>query len=89
MIIEQLDNLNIPELPKLTNGFIVIQEPAWNTLTQYVQTQSETINSLINVLDTVVRKHSMDAKRITTEFQTINKELSDIAQALEGEFNDD
>lgn len=89
MVVNQLDKVNVPELPKLTNGFVVVQEPAWNTLIQYVQMQSDTINRLIDVLDKVIAKHSSDAVRITDEFSKINKELSDIAQALEGEFNDD
>lgn len=88
MYIRNLDEVKIPSLPKLTNGFVVVQEPAWNTLIEYVQKQTDTINAIIELLKSSTDLNNKNNKRLQDEIETIAKEVSDIASALEGAYED-
>ena len=84
-----LSELKVPELPKLTNGFVVVQEAAWNHLVKYVQCQTETINALIITVESINKLHALTNEKHNFDISKIQSELSDIAKALEGEFVDE
>ena len=89
MITEKLEDLKIPQLPKLTNGFVVVQEAAWDNLLKYVQAQTDIINTVSESLKNLNELHGLHYKLTTEKLKLVEDELSDIAKALEGAFEDE
>jgi hypothetical protein len=84
-----LDNLNLPELPELTAGYLVVREDAWKTLTDYVNRQTSTINALITTVKSLAKLHDIRADATKVDISTLSAEVAAIARALEGAYIDE
>lgn len=84
-----VDNLKLPELPKLTNGFVIVQEEAWNTLINYINTQTDFLNNLNLNISVFRQQCELYNQNASASIEELKSELTDIAKALEGVYEDE
>lgn len=87
--VKPMKHLQLPNLPKLSAGYLVIQQEAWEQVTQYIGAQTSTINALIDVVESLAKLHDIRAKVTSDNVSRLNSEVAEIAQALEGAYTDE
>lgn len=86
---DRLDNFQIPKLPSLKGGCIIVPEQAWNMLTDYVNAQTSTINALTEAVNSLAKLHDIQTGSTNKQIKNLNDEVAEIAQALEGAYTDE
>ena len=87
--VDTVPPLQLPDLPKLSGGYLIIQQEAWNEITAYISAQTSTINSLIDAVKSLAKLHDLRAQDTSEKLKKLNSEVADIAKALEGAYTDD
>lgn len=87
--IKHVEHLNLPNLPELSAGYLVIQKEAWRTLTGYIEAQTSTINALIDTVESLAKLHDIRAEATSKTVSRLNFEVAEIARALEGAYEDE
>lgn len=80
--------VHIPELPKLSAGYLVLREDAWNILLNYIAAQSSTINALADTVTQLQSLLDLRYNNLKHADTVLESKLTVIAQALEGELTD-
>ena len=88
-MVNKVDDLRLPEMPELTAGYLVVQKEAWSILTSYVKAQTSTINSLIELTESLANLQDVQFKALKEQINTLSSEIADIAKALEGAYVDE
>lgn len=86
---EKIPKLSFPELPTLQSGEVVITKQTWSALIKYINALTSTTNALINAIETSVKLQDMRDIRTSNQIKTLQSEIAQIAQALEGAYVDE
>lgn len=86
---DKLNKFQIAKLPSLKGGCIIVTEEAWNTLTSYINAQTSTINALTDSVNSLAKLHDIQTGSTNRQINTLNNEVAEIAQALEGAYSDE
>lgn len=79
----------MPALPELPAGQLIVQRTTWSRLLNYVIAQTSTINALTQALQELSNLHDTQFTNIQERVNRLDSELSEIAQALEGVYEND
>lgn len=82
-----LEPVQLPELPKLNAGYVVVQNAAWKTLIDYVNAQTSTINALARTVSALSNLMALNKAGADIHLKTLSSEISEIAKALEGAYD--
>jgi hypothetical protein len=85
---DTVKNLNLPTMPKLHNDYVVVREDAWNTLLAYVSEQTKVINSLSRAVESLHALSVTQYNNQQREIKLLASEISVIAKALGGAYED-
>ena len=80
----EIENLKIPPLPKLNAGYVAVSEDVLTQLVNYVNAQTSTINTLIELVKSL---ENLDDKRYAAHiknYEALNSKVQHLALALGG-----
>lgn len=80
----EINPLKLPNLPNLNAGYVAVQQTVLNEIIGYINEQSSTINSLIELVRSL---EELDTKRYSAHiknYEVLNSKVQQLALALGG-----
>lgn len=84
-----LSTLQIPDTHLLKESCRIVPDAAWQSLVNYILTQTSTINSVLNTIENMSRLQDNRYIKLCKDIETLATATSEIAQALEGVYSDE
>lgn len=80
----EIETLKLPELPKLNAGYVTVSEKVLSQLIEYINSQTSTINSLINLVASLEKLDDNRYKAHIKNYEKLTAKVQQLALALGG-----
>lgn len=78
-----MQNIHMPAIPKISGDCVMVQDAVWQKLINYVQTQTDTINELIQHVESLSNDTCTKFLETSKTLTKLQKEVSTVAEALQ------
>ena len=80
----EIESLKLPELPKLNAGYVTVSEQVLSQLIEYINAQTSTINSLINLVASLEKLDDNRYRAHIKKYEELTAKVQQLALALGG-----